>query len=587
MSNSNMSRRAFVKGSMGAAALGALPLMGCAATQDLSGTGSATTNLPESWDYEVDVVVVGSGSILPAALRAHDSGLETLIIEKHPTHFGGTTCLGGGGCSCPNSTQALDAGAPEIPCDLLKQYMEETAAGQSDEAIIEAYLDNYAPAIDYLADDCGFPVTWMNVGNAPYALYTPLSVLEEEYGGVCGHVSIEPYEDGRLMGRAWYGYFQDAIDERGIQVLMGTAGKKLIYNGNPQLGDGEVVGIYAETADGTIAIKARYAVILGTGGFDHNQEMMAAYIPNPMYGTAVVETNTGDGHIMAMEVGAAMRNMKECYRKAFTPIADQMDYQVAVVDGDTCMAPIASEELTGRMMSTVGCTGSIVVNRYGERFVNESTSYDNFGMGFEQFDTGRNEWRNVPAFLVFDGTYAGTLGHGMPTLQKLAEQGDPIPDYVAQYDSLDALAEGEGIDKDNFMYTVSRYNGFCETGVDLDWNRGVSSWDVNTCGNRARVESGELKNPCLAPLVEGPFYCMKLYPGLMSTKGGMVINENAQVVNVTGNPIPRLYAGSNCIANPLGHGYGWGGGTYANGFIPGFIAANHIATLEPWEAKAE
>lgn len=117
--------------------MGVLPLMGCATTQDLSEAGSATTDLPESWDYEVDVVVVGSGSILPAALRAHDSGLETLIIEKHPTHFDGTYS-GTLGHGMPTLQKLAEQGEP-IP-DYVAQYDSLEALAESEGIDKENFL---------------------------------------------------------------------------------------------------------------------------------------------------------------------------------------------------------------------------------------------------------------------------------------------------------------------------------------------------------------------------------------------------------------------------------------------------------------
>ena len=70
---------------------------------------------------------------------------------------------------------------------------------------------------------------------------------------------------------------------------------------------------------------------------------------------------------------------------------------------------------------------------------------------------------------------------------------------------------------------------------------------------------------------------------MLQTCGGIEINGNAQVKNVRGEVIPRLYAGSCCAASPLGRGYAFGGTTLSIGYVPGFVAANHIATLQPWE----
>lgn len=583
MSTKNMSRRSFFAGSAAVAAMGGLALAGCSNGQNTAAAGPASGgNVPETWDKEVDVVVIGSGSIVPAALKAHEEGLQVVILEKHPTHFGGTSYFAGGGFTCPNSRLALDAGMPEIPRDLLKQYLEETAAGQSNDTIMEAMLDNYAPTADFLADEVGLPLAYL--GGKGYTLYTPNSCLEEKYSEVSGHVSIEPYEDGRTMNRAWGAYFMDALEERNIEIMMGTAAKRLIYSGNPFLEDGEVLGLYADTADGEIAIKARYGVIIGTGGFDHNDEMMKSYIPNPMYGTVALDTNTGDGHRMAMELGAEMRNMKESFRMAFIRTKEDMIYRSTDPDFDD--GTMGSEQVGSKMLNTPGRPGCIIVNKYGERFVDESANYDGFGMAFEFFDAARDEFRNIPGFIIFDGTYNGPLGHAMPNLAKLAETNTPLPEYVEQFDTLEALAEAKGIDKEGLLATVERFNGFAETGADLDFGRGDPSWDRFTCGDMKRVESGEIKNPCMSPLVDGPFYCMELYPGMMQTKGGLVINEHAQVMNINGNPIPRLYAGSCTIANPLGRGYGWGGGTVCNGFIPGFMAGGHVATLDPWDQEA-
>lgn len=575
----DISRRGFLKGSAAVAALGGLSLAGCA-TGAASGQEDAPAHgLPESWDKEVDVVVLGTGTIIPAALRAHDHGLEVLVLEKHPTYFGGTTNWLLGGFSCPNSTLAIEAGMPEIPRDMLKEYMELTAEGQYEDEVQEAMLDNYVPAADYLYDECDFDLAY-KAGKA-FNLYTPHSGLEEKYSDVCCHVTVNPHPSGiKPQGRSFCAFAKDALDERGIEVMFGAAGKKLIYKGNPLLGDGEVVGVYAETAEGTIAIKARYGVVIGTGGFDHNAEMVKHYLPAPICGTVAIETNTGDGHLMAMEVGADLRNMNASYRMAYVSLGEEMEYKVCDVAADDGTAN--SEQVKARVFLNPGQPNSLIVNKHGERFGNESTCYDLFSRNFDKYDTGFAEWRNIPGYLICDSGYTGSFGNGLPSLPEIVESGE-LPAYVHRYDTLEDLAAGEGIDGANLLSAVDRFNGFCETGVDLDWNRGGSSWDRNSCGNAKRVESGELKNPCLGPVKDGPFYCVKIYPGMMQTKGGLRINGNAQVMNVEGNPIPRLYAGSNCIANPLGRGYGWGGGTMANGYIVGYIAANHLATLTSWE----
>lgn len=109
MDKQNLSRRSFLASGAAAAALGGLALAGCSSTEAPASGASAASDagaegLPEKWDREVDVVVIGRGGILPAAFTVYERGLKNvLILEKSPTHFGGTTYFAGGGCSAPTT----------------------------------------------------------------------------------------------------------------------------------------------------------------------------------------------------------------------------------------------------------------------------------------------------------------------------------------------------------------------------------------------------------------------------------------------------------------------------------------------------
>lgn len=574
-----LNRRQFLTNAAAAGALAA----GAAGT---AMAGEATTpEMPEKWDRETDVVVVGSGSIFSAALRAHDEGLDVLILEKHPTWFGGTTAYCGGGMACPNSYLALEAGCREIPRDLIKKYMMDVAEGQTTEELVDMMLDNCSDTIKYLNEECGFQ--WKSFGVRPemaYNFYYPFPEIEDEYSDTPCHVVMGTYEPtGANMGGAIIAYAKDAIDARGIEVLMGTAATKLIYSGNPALGDGEVVGVWATDQDGNqIAIKARYAVVLGTGGFDFNKEMVKHYLNHPVYATTAIPTNTGDGHIMAAELGANMRNMNKAFWFAFNVFDDLETYSAYDVTSNEkggC-AQNADVDVNLAMIHPGQC-GCFMVNKHGERFMCEGDSYDLGGRAFDAYDTARREWRNIPAFVITD--QASCRSTGGASLKSMVESGE-FPEWMHVFDTIEELADGIGINKKKLLATVEEWNAACAEGVDEEYLRGEGTWDRYTCGDASRVESGEIKNPCMAPLPDqGPYYCFAVYPGMMATAGGLEINANAQVMNVRGEVIPRLYAGSNCIANTMGRGYPTGGTTIANGLVVGYVAANHIATLEPWE----
>jgi len=539
--------------------------------------------LPKKWDYEVDVVVLGTGSVIPAALTAHDAGAKVLILEKQKSFFGGTTAFSGGAVSCPNNRFIEEAGLT-VPRDVILAYMKKCAEGQSTDELLETLLDNYNPTFNYLMDYCGFDLYWMDDPTPFFAWYTPHFEDEPVNPGVSQTLWAVPREGAArsgeesgvvASGHALMAYARDAVDERGIEILFGTQGKKLIYAGNSDMGNGEVIGIMAISPEGKeINIKARRGVVIGTGGFDHNREMLQHFLPGPIQSTVALDTNTGDGHLMGMAVGAQLRNMNEAFRMAYVMPSGSDLY--AGID------PYADIQIK-HMLATAGGTGGpgkIIVNRFGDRFVNEACNYDTFGKAFEVHDTGLTGWRNVPAFIICGGDFYEH--YNLPYQTAEAKEAGEVPEWITQADTLDDLATKLGIDGDRLKATVEKFNGYARTGVDPDFHRGESTFDRWTSGDSARYESGELKNSCLAPLDSPPYFGYNVWPGLLQTKGGLQINTNAQVLNVWGKVIPRLYCSSCTMAMPMGRGYGWAGSTMAPGFVFGYLAGKHVATLAPW-----
>jgi 3-oxosteroid 1-dehydrogenase len=138
-------------------------------------------------------------------------------------------------------------------------------------------------------------------------------------------------------------------------------------------------------------------------------------------------------------------------------------------------------------------------------------------------------------------------------------------------DSLEALAMQIGVDAQGLSSTVQKVNGYAQTGVDLDFDRGGNVFD------RYYGDSNIKPNPCLAPLRKGPYYAMRLDAGDIGTKGGLLTNQHAQVVREDGQPIAGLYAIGNCSASVMGISYPGAGGTLGPAMTFGYIAANHIA----------
>jgi len=119
---------------------------------------------------------------------------------------------------------------------------------------------------------------------------------------------------------------------------------------------------------------------------------------------------------------------------------------------------------------------------------------------------------------------------------------------------------------------VSRFNTFAAQGKDEDFNRGENAYDL--LYGDVRISP----NPCLAPIEEGPFYAMEVYPGDIGTKGGLLTNEYAQVLDTSGAPIAGLYAIGNTAASVTGRYYPGAGATLGPAMTFGFIAAEHAVS---------
>jgi succinate dehydrogenase/fumarate reductase flavoprotein subunit len=130
------------------------------------------------------------------------------------------------------------------------------------------------------------------------------------------------------------------------------------------------------------------------------------------------------------------------------------------------------------------------------------------------------------------------------------------------------------IDAKGLAETVQRFNKFTETGRDLDFHRGDSAYD------RIYSDPNIKPNPNLAPLTQPPFYCVKVWPGDLGTKGGLLTNEHAQVLREDGSIIPGLYAAGNTSASVMGHTYPGPGSTIGPAMVFGMLAGRHAARTE-------
>lgn len=558
MSNSKnaLSRRNFLKsGAVVAAGAAAFGLAGCSpeASGGSSGSGASGSG---SWDSEADVVVVGSGTAAFAAIAASKYGAEKVIVlEKSSAMFGGTTATSGGGMGIPLSDAVKEDGVEDSREEVLKYY-KSASFGRADMPVVESYVDNGNEFMKWGTENFGFK--WGISSPAFQDYYEPNEGFLAFGRGSINVIEIDGEEAG--SGPGLWAFLQSVIkDDENSELLMDTAATELVVE------DGAVVGVVAmKGGKEEMRIRARKGVVLGTGGFDHNDEMRRQYLPYPLFVTNAAQGNTGDGHRMGMSIGADVSWMDRSWGlPCFLPNGEKPEDLIA--ENKIVYTFTGNDWAMYR-----GRPGALVVNKDGKRFGDEAQAYDVFNRDFGQFSSKMASFPNIPAFYICDSTY--TAVYPLPG-QEAA--GDPLPEFFVQADTIEELAEKLGIDASGLVAELADFNANAEKGEDPKFGRGSKSIDVNSTGLYGGMRE-DTPNPCLSPVATGPFFGASYVPGTCGTNGGLKIDANAQVVSVSGEPIPGLYAVGNCSCGVSGGAYCHGGMTVGSGSVMSWVAARHI-----------
>jgi 3-oxosteroid 1-dehydrogenase len=534
--NKSVGRRQVLKGALAGAALtGATSLLTNHATAAASGSAR--------WDQEVDVVLVGSGSGLVGAMVAAKAGKRVLVLEKYSAP-GGNTGVSGGIAWVPNNRVMTREGLSDSR-EQAKVYLTQLAQGQASEYLIDAFLDNGPDMLEFIEQNTS--IKWrVSKLLGDVADYHPTW----QGSNVKGR-SVEPEQPNVAMaGGLLVSSMLQMLLSHGGELKTGATAQRLITEKN-ESGATKVVGVQVQEGNSTLRIRARDGVLIAAGGFERNDEMKKHYLRGPCPYTMGAESNTGDGIRMGMAVGADLRNMNEVWGiTVYKAEADEFGHRRA---GISLNAQIERRN-----------AGGISVNRYGERFCNEAADYDSSWRSFHTWENwGELGYRNLPAYQIFDQTVrekytiAGKTGT------------EELPKWVVSADTLPDLAKKMGIDVDGLSGTVKRFNQFAKAGVDKDFHRGESPYDVYGSSDRSVT---------LKALEKPPFYGVEISAADLGTCGGLRVNNNAQVLDVFGDEIVGLYASGNSsgVGAP-GAMYGGGGGTIGPALTFAFIAGKHMA----------
>lgn len=546
----------------------------------------------------VDLLVVGSGTGMAAALAAHELGLSTLIVEKTP-YVGGSTARSGGAFWLPGSSILTDAGSADTP-DKARTYLETLVGEDAPAERTHAFVDHIPGTIDMLRRTTPMKFMWAK----GYSDYHPEKAGGSAVGRTC---ECRPFNTAvlgpelarlrpgvmkssfpmpvtgadyrwlnlmartprkswpRIMLRAAQGIGGLALRRRyaaGGQALAAGMFAGLLRAGIPVWTDSTVTELITDgqrvtgalvQRDGTpVTVTASRGVVLATGGFDHLMSWRHKFQSERLgeHHSLGSEGNTGDGIRLAQDLGAS------------TGLLDQAWWFPA-------FAPLPGGDPTV-MLAERSLPGCLLVDQNGERFINEATDYMSFGQQLLAREQAGNPVETM--WMIFDQKYrnsyllAAELFPRMPIPPSWYEAG--IAHRGADFET---LAFQVGFEPATLVATMERFNGLADAGVDADFHRGASAYD------RYYGDPTTVPNPNLRALESGPFYAVKVVLSDLGTCGGVRADVHGQVLREDGSVIDGLYAIGNTAANTFGKTYPGAGATIAQGLVYGYIAAQHAA----------
>jgi succinate dehydrogenase/fumarate reductase flavoprotein subunit len=520
------------------------------------------------------VIIIGFGAAGGcAAIEAHDSGAEVILLEKQPeaSHYSSTR-MSGGGFHSPRRDGSFEA---------LKAYAKAMFSGENLPSNLEGEQPEFSDELaelwaQHAPDNEPFmrsldpQFRTVSLSNAafpefPGAAESGYAVVKSTYTGssdeaVWNTSTQNAPKTQKQSGEAFHACLLTGLQSRKVDIHYDTPAHSLILDD-----EGAVLGVTAKRGGEKIRYYARRGVVLTCGGYEYHKRMRKAFLDGPgiegwaFYGSPA---NTGDGIRMAMKAGAALAKIG------------------GIAGRVICAIPERRHGLkVGLNTASVGKPNEIVVDnrgrRYaGERRITKDPSRYHFYKEALRFDTATLTYPRIPSWMVFDSTLmeAGPLVRVGRAKYMGIEWGDDNraalgKGWILEGATIEALGAKIRAHPDNRGYmdpaalahTVQTYNGYCASGHDADFER-----EPNTMG----------------PVAKPPFYAIPLYPGGPNTTGGLRSNGRREVLDWDDLPIPRLYTAGE-ISSVFQFVY-QGGGNLAEGITFGRIAGRNAAAERPW-----
>ena len=523
-SHASITRKDFVTGAAlgSVGALGAASLAGVATAQADETQGTAIDwEQGIEWAAEYDVVVLGSGIAgFTAAITAAELGSRVLVLEKAP--------LAGRGGDSRFAANAYIGYYAENR-DAFISYITGVVGDYDtpDASIIEAFAD-------YLVD----VPQWLNDRGGNIMVYGESTGAYQQYEG---WDAVNTYsQNARVWDAGTYNVLATYIETLdNVDVWYSAPATELVQNPETKV----VCGVVA-TIDGTeYPVRALNGVVVCTGGFVANQQMVQDYLHLPEAFPKGSTYDTGDGINLTAAVGATMWHM-----------ANSDGPDLDVVNPLTGMSHAGGAIRMRGVSSFPECSGfmlgsAIFVGADGTRFCNEAYMPDH---GFENF---HGRWiitpLSLPAYAIFD-----QAGFATPIYPVWGTNDEALADgTIVQAATLDELTEMLGLPEGSLAQSVATYNDYCAAGLDAEFGRDPQY--------------------LTALSEEGPYYAVEVKATYPNTMGGPRHNAAAEIVDYQGNPIPHLYGAGEC-GSMWGDTYP-GGGNIAECLAFGRIAGENAA----------